>query len=149
MGTIIINFTELAVLILSILRFNTRMNTRQVYCVVCGIRVTDSLSLKTSEHHRNVGSFPSAPNCSLGRMENRAVLGQPRQTWTLLQPRLLRFVFDFITARPHSEQTSSSNQTVNDGLAVSLAFAVVHTFPRHRLHKEMISVILPSPTPAF
>lgn len=57
--------------------------------------------------------------------------------------------FDFITARPHSEQTSSSNQTLNDGLAVSLAFAVIHIFPRHRLCEEMNSVIVALPFPPF
>lgn len=74
-----------------------------------------------------MGSFPSQPNCSfslcfsLYQPERKIllVLGQAGQTWALLQPRLFRFVFDF----NHSEQTSSSNQRVNDGLAVSLAFA--------------------------
>lgn len=46
---------------------------------------------------------------------NRAVLGQHGQTWALVQRRLLRFVFEF----RRSEQTSSSNQTANGGLAVS------------------------------
>lgn len=133
----------------STLMFNTWVDTRQVCCVVCGIRKAESLSPKTSEHHRNVGSFPSTPNCSLGTTKNRAVLGQHGQTWALLQPRLLRFVFDLIAARPHSMQASPSNQIVIDGLAASLAFAVVHTFPRCRLHKEMISVIQLFPIPPF
>lgn len=40
--------------------------------------MTESLSLKTSEHHRNVGSFPSTPNCSLGRTEKSC---RPRTAW--------------------------------------------------------------------
>ncbi|KAM7382882.1 hypothetical protein PAMP_002579 [Pampus punctatissimus] len=101
-----------------------------------------------SERHNgcHVGSFPSTPNCSLCRTENCAVLGQHGQTRTLLQPRLHRVVVvDFM--QPHSEQTSPSNQSVIDGLAARLASAVVHTFPRRRLHEEMISVILASPHP--
>ena len=76
----------------------------------------------------------------------------PRTAWadvgtSAAQTALL--CFDFITARPHSDQTSPSNQMVIDGLAASLAFAVVYTFPHPRLHKEIISVILLSPIPPF
>lgn len=120
------------------------MNTRQVYCAVCGIRMTDSLSLETSEQHTNVGSFPSTPNCSLGRTENRAVLGQHGRAWTLVQPRLLRFVFDFVPAWPRSEQTSSSDQTVNDGwLRASPSLSSTLFL------KGMISAISPSFVPLF
>lgn len=67
-------------------RSDTRKNTRQCSfcCVVCGIRMTESLSLKTNERHRNLGILPSAPNCYLGAAENRAILGQHGQTWALL-----------------------------------------------------------------
>lgn len=106
------------------------MNTRQVYCVVCGIRMTDSLSLKTSERHRNVGSLPSTPNCSLGRTENRAVLGQHGQTWALLQPRLLRFVFWF----HHSAASQRANKLFQSNIEWRLGCE-----PRLRCHPHFSS----------
>lgn len=76
---------------------------------------------------------------------------RPRTAWadagTSGAPDCSVFVFDFITARPHSKQTSPSNQIVIDGLAPKSAFAVVYTFPRCRLRKKIIPVILFPPIP--
>lgn len=37
------------------LRCDTGNDTRRIYSVVCGIRITESLPLKTSKHHRKCG----------------------------------------------------------------------------------------------
>lgn len=37
------------------LRCDTGIDTRRIYSVVCGIRITESLPLKTSKHHRKCG----------------------------------------------------------------------------------------------
>ncbi|MEQ2258127.1 hypothetical protein XENORESO_008149 [Xenotaenia resolanae] len=63
----------------------------------------------------------------------------------LCSPDCFCFVFDFLTVWPRSEQRSPPNQMVIDGLAAIPAFAVIYTFLRCRLHKEIISVILFSP----
>lgn len=114
--------------------------------VVCGITVTDSLSLKTRELRRDVGSFPSAANCSLwAEGRNRAVLGQHGQTWALVQRRLLRFVFDFIAASKQALRIRRRPASL--AASPRLLAAVVHTYPRHGLPEEMTPVVFPSPHP--
>lgn len=111
---------------------------------------TDSPPLKTSEHRRNVGSFPGTHQTVLrAERKNRAVLGQHGQTWTLLQPRLLRFVFDLITARPHGEQTSSSNQAVNDGFGCEPSPSLSSTLfpPATGFTRKLFLSAYPLPSP--
>lgn len=118
-------------------------NNRQVYSAVCGIRDTEWLSLKTSEHHRNVGSFPSTPNCSLGSTEKSC---RPRTAWadvdaSAAQTAPVCFWFHHSTA---SQQANKPFQSKRDWqLGCEPRHRCRPHFPRRRLHEEMICVILP------
>lgn len=88
-------------------RFDSRISTRQDHWAMCVCWcVCELLSLKTREHHWNVGMFPSTPNCSHSNTENRAVLGQHGQMWAPVKPRLLLLCFWF----PHSVASQRANK---------------------------------------
>lgn len=131
------------------LRCDTGNDTRRIYSVVCGIRITESLPLKTSKHHRKCGMLSQLAKL-FSRQNGKSCL--PKDSMSrrgLFCSPDCSALFLISSPQPHSKQTSSSNQMVIDSLAASLAFAVGHTFPHHRLHKEMIPVNLVSPFPSF